>query len=154
MAGQCFGGSIRVISLDHKARRADRGIKNSGACQISIHGNGFGQLGTTLCFNDEKYPDGPQSTHSVDDLSGEDAQETVLFGVDGVHDEIELTAAHATELRGVLEKYVVNGRRLRGTSGSRGERIAPLGREETQKIREWAKANGYSPSARGRIGQG
>jgi hypothetical protein len=88
----------------------------------------------------------------IDDLSGEDADGTVRFSLDGADYEIDLTAAHAAELRGMLEKYVAQGRRLRGTSGSRG-RTVPTGREETRKIRDWAKAHGYNPSARGRISQ-
>jgi hypothetical protein len=89
----------------------------------------------------------------IDDLSGEEAQETVQFGVEGIEYEIDLSAGHATELRGLFEKYVVHGRRLRGTSGSRGAKTPPIGREETPKIREWARANGYNPSARGQISQ-
>ncbi|MET3923822.1 Lsr2 family protein [Arthrobacter sp. UYEF20] len=89
----------------------------------------------------------------IDDLSGEEAQETVRFGVDGAEYEIDLSAGHATELRGLFEQYVAHGRRLRGTSGTSGAKTAPIGREETRKIREWAHANGYNPSARGQISQ-
>jgi hypothetical protein len=89
----------------------------------------------------------------IDDLSGEDADGTVRFSIDGVDYEIDLTADHASELRGVLEKYVAHARRLRGAPDRRGARTAPAGREETQKIRDWAKAHGYNPSARGRISQ-
>jgi hypothetical protein len=87
----------------------------------------------------------------IDDLSGEDADGTVRFSVDGADYEIDLTADHAAELRGVLEKYVAHGRRLRGTPGSRDARTAPTGRDETQRIRDWARAHGYKTSARGRI---
>jgi hypothetical protein len=89
----------------------------------------------------------------IDDLSGEDADGTVRFSVDGADYEIDLTADHASELRGVLEKYAAHGRRLRGTADRRGARSVPAGRDETQKIRDWAKAHGYNPSARGRISQ-
>ncbi|WP_211881686.1 histone-like nucleoid-structuring protein Lsr2 [Pseudarthrobacter albicanus] len=89
----------------------------------------------------------------IDDLSGENADGTVRFSVDGADYEIDLTADHATELRGVLEKYIAHARRLRGTPDRRGTRTAPTGREETQRIRDWAKAHGYNPSARGRISQ-
>jgi hypothetical protein len=89
----------------------------------------------------------------IDDLSGEDADGTVRFSVDGADYEIDLTADHASELRGALEKYAAHGRRLRGKVDRRGARTAPTGREETQRIRDWAKAHGYNPSARGRINQ-
>ncbi|MGY2747544.1 histone-like nucleoid-structuring protein Lsr2 [Arthrobacter sp. UYCu723] len=88
----------------------------------------------------------------IDDLSGEEAQETVRFGVDGAEYEIDLSAGHATELRGLFEQYVAHGRRLRGTSGTPGAKTATIGREETQKIREWAHANGYNPALQGSRG--
>jgi hypothetical protein len=89
----------------------------------------------------------------IDDLSGEDADGTVRFSIDGADYEIDLTADHAAELRGALEKYVTHGRRLRGTPESRGARSSPTGREATRRIRDWAKAHGYTPNARGRISQ-
>jgi hypothetical protein len=89
----------------------------------------------------------------IDDLSGEDADESIRFSLEGADYEIDLTADHATELRGILEKYVAHARRLRGTPSSPAARTAPTGRDETQRIRDWAKANGYNPSARGRISQ-
>lgn len=89
----------------------------------------------------------------IDDLSGEDAQETVRFSLDGADYEIDLTAGNAAELREALARFVSAGRRARGAAGSRRGSSAPIGREETQKIREWALANGYSPSSRGRISQ-
>jgi hypothetical protein len=84
----------------------------------------------------------------IDDLSGQDADETIRFSLDSADHEIDLTADHATELRGILEKYVAHARRLRGTPSSPGARAAPTGRDETQRIRDRAKANGYNPSAR------
>jgi hypothetical protein len=89
----------------------------------------------------------------IDDLSGQDADGTIRFSVDGADYEIDLTADHAAELRGMLEKYVAHGRRLRGAPGSRGARSGPTRRDETQRIRDWAKAHGYNPSSRGRISQ-
>ncbi len=89
----------------------------------------------------------------IDDLSGADADETVRFSLDGAGYDIDLTAAHAAELRGALGKYAAQGRRLRGMPGIRTVRAASAGREETRRIRDWANANGYDPSARGRIRQ-
>jgi hypothetical protein len=89
----------------------------------------------------------------IDDLSGQDADETIRFSVDGADYEIDLTADHATELRGTLEKYVAHARGLRGTPDRRGARTTPTGREETRRIRDWARAHGYNPSARGRFSQ-
>ncbi|WP_436059422.1 Lsr2 family DNA-binding protein [Arthrobacter sp. LjRoot78] len=51
----------------------------------------------------------------------------------------------------MLESFVSHGQRVRSTSGSRSAKTRSTGREETQKIREWAMGNGYSPNSRGRI---
>lgn len=55
--------------------------------------------------------------------------------------------------REALARFVSHGRRVRSVARIRRGRTAPSGREETQKIREWALANGYNPSTRGRISQ-
>lgn len=89
----------------------------------------------------------------IDDISGEDAQETLRFSLDGVDYEIDLAEENATELRKTLEPFVAHGRRVRGSSARQGGRAATSSREKTQQIREWAEANGYNPSARGRISQ-
>jgi hypothetical protein len=89
----------------------------------------------------------------IDDVSGEEAQETVRFSLDGVDYEIDLTEGHAVELRGALDRFVAHGRRARGASVNRPGTRGPVNREEVRKIREWALANGHNPSARGRISQ-
>lgn len=89
----------------------------------------------------------------IDDLSGEDAQETIRFSLDGTNYEIDLSADNAAELRGTLERYAAKGRRLRGSTGPRTGRAPSMSRDETQKIRKWAAENGYNPSPRGRISQ-
>ena len=87
----------------------------------------------------------------IDDLSGEEAQETVRFAIDGAQHEIDLTAAHAAELRNQFARYVAHGRRLPGGSARRSSRPAAAGREENQKIRQWAQNSGFNPSSRGAI---
>ena len=88
----------------------------------------------------------------IDDLTGEEAQETVKLTLDGAHYEIDLTAEHAAELREKLSPYTSAGRRLRGGSSGRSARRETSPRsDDSRKIREWAIANGYQPSARGRI---
>lgn len=90
----------------------------------------------------------------VDDLTGDDAQETVKFSLDGTQYEIDLTSEHAAELREKLSPYLSSGRRLRGGAASRGARRETAPRsDDSRKIREWAIANGFTPSARGRISQ-
>ena len=85
----------------------------------------------------------------LDDITGEEAAETIIFGLDGVLYEIDLTAQNAQQLRDALGAYVEKGRKVRGRSGARRSKTSA--RDETQRIREWAEKNGYSPSSRGRI---
>lgn len=88
--------------------------------------------------------------HLIDDLTGEDAEETVTFGLDGTMYEIDLAAANAAQLREHLGPYLDKGRKVGGRS--RGQRRpSASNRDETHRIREWAEANGYQPSSRGRI---
>jgi hypothetical protein len=89
----------------------------------------------------------------IDDISGEDAEETIRFSIDGANFEIDLSADNAADLRDTLKAYAAKGRRLRSPSGTRSGRSSATGREETQTIRNWAAENGYNPSPRGRISQ-
>ncbi|MDP9220626.1 MAG: Lsr2 family protein [Actinomycetota bacterium] len=88
----------------------------------------------------------------TDDLDGKKADETVSFAVDGVGYEIDLSARNAKALRSALADYITAGRRTR-TSAARGRAGSPTRRdkEQTQAIREWARASGYPISDRGRI---
>jgi hypothetical protein len=89
----------------------------------------------------------------VDDIDGGSADETVTFGLDGVTYEIDLTAAHATELRDALAQWVGHARKVGGRTTNRS--AAPRGRRpssgDAQAIREWAKEHGHQVSERGRI---
>lgn len=86
----------------------------------------------------------------IDDINGEEADETVTFGIDGTTYEIDLTAENAAQLREKLSLYLEKSRKSRSRSGTQ-QRSKPSGREDTQRIRLWAKENGYETSARGRI---
>ena len=87
----------------------------------------------------------------LDDITGEEAAETVTFALDGFSYEIDLTADNAHQLRDELSIYLDKGRKVRGRSGSSQQRPKTSSRDETQRIREWAEKNGYNPSSRGRI---
>lgn len=89
----------------------------------------------------------------LDDITGEEAAETITFGLDGVAYEIDLTAQNARQLRDELAVYVEKGRKVRGRPGVQRKSKTTSGRDETRRIREWAEKNGYSPSSRGRISQ-
>lgn len=83
----------------------------------------------------------------VDDLDGGDATETVGFALDGVAYEIDLNAAHASELRAAFSPYVEAGRR----TTSRKSAARPRTAGDVPKIRAWALDNGHDVSSRGRI---
>ncbi|MHA7218165.1 histone-like nucleoid-structuring protein Lsr2 [Arthrobacter sp. MDT1-48-3] len=92
----------------------------------------------------------------VDDLSGEEAQETVRFALDGTNYEIDLTEQNANALRSALSGYVDKGRKAGSGKQSAGSPKASSSRskrEDTQQIRQWAQENGFNPSSRGRITQ-
>ncbi|UFU07178.1 histone-like nucleoid-structuring protein Lsr2 [Ruania halotolerans] len=88
----------------------------------------------------------------IDDIDGSDAEETVTFGLDGVTYEIDLNAKNAAKLRDDLASWVGAGRRSGGRkSTGRKAGGARSGSSDAQKIREWAKQNGYKVSERGRV---
>jgi len=92
----------------------------------------------------------------VDDIDGGTADETVTFALDGVSYEIDLTTAHAAELRDALGTWVgharkVGGRSSSGRSSSGGGTSRPRRSSDAGAVRTWAKENGYEVSERGRI---
>ncbi len=92
----------------------------------------------------------------VDDLDGTSSEDvsTVLFGLDGVSYEIDLSEANAEKLRESLAEFVESARRTGGRI-KRGTRPGQAGKSsnsgEAGQIREWALANGYELAGRGRI---
>ncbi|KXK59932.1 nucleoid-associated protein Lsr2 [Micromonospora rosaria] len=101
----------------------------------------------------------------IDDLDGGDADETVRFVLDGVQYEIDLSAAHAQQLRDAFAPYtahgtkvggggIANGRAARsGTTAGHSRGRASTDREQNKAIRDWAKKAGKDISDRGRIPQ-
>ena len=91
----------------------------------------------------------------VDDITGEDGTEenpveTVLFGLNGVDYEIDLSQDNAKGLRDGLALYIEKGRKI---PSARRRSSAPTRRRssKTSSIRAWARDNGYSVGDRGRI---
>ena len=89
----------------------------------------------------------------VDDLDGSHAEGTVRFGLDGAYYQIDLSAAHAEALRGVLAPYARAGRKITGSARrtGRGPGKAPANGFSTNEVRDWAKANGVEIKDRGRV---
>lgn len=94
-------------------------------------------------------------TFYVSDLSGEDLGsegQPIKFGWLGVDYEIDLSQAEADEFAEVMDKYLKVARRIGGRRQT-GARQSTGGRNDLNKIREWARANGHKVSDRGRIAQ-
>ncbi len=86
-----------------------------------------------------------------DDIDGGPADETVLFTLDGTKYEIDLSAKNAAALRDALAPFIGHARKVGGGRGRRRGPRAGRGGGDTAAIREWARANGFKISDRGRI---
>jgi len=92
-----------------------------------------------------------------DDLDGSEAAETVEFGIDGYLYNIDLSAAHADELRDRLTAYREFGTRLgrysvRNAAPATVKRVSNQGdKERNLDIRRWAEENHLPIKARGKI---
>lgn len=84
----------------------------------------------------------------IDDIDGSGADETVLFGLDGKEYTIDLNAKNAQKLRDALAPFVGHADKVTGRGASRRGRAAGTNASE---IREWARANGFDVSERGRV---
>jgi hypothetical protein len=91
----------------------------------------------------------------IDDLSGDKADETVTFGLDGAVFDIDLSANNAGILRDILGDYVNVGRKVTKLTPSAARRNTTAStrqsRDQTAAIREWARKTGHVVSDRGRI---
>jgi Lsr2 len=92
----------------------------------------------------------------TDDLDGSAADETLRLALDGTEYEIDLTKAHANQLRDALKPYVKAARKADGSrvgrrGGTGNRRPTPRDRDQVKVIRDWAKQQGMKVSARGRI---
>jgi hypothetical protein len=90
----------------------------------------------------------------IDDISGQPADETVTFALDGVQYEIDLTTKNAAKLRSAIAPFVAAGTKV-GRGGVTAHRRGPArnDRQVNQAIREWAQGKGIAVSDRGRIKQ-
>ena len=91
-------------------------------------------------------------TRYIDDLDGTDLGETantLSFAFDGKDYSIDLSDENAETFRQAIAPYIEAGRRVTGTR-AKTARSRPVG-SNTKAVREWARANGYDVSDRGRI---
>jgi hypothetical protein len=88
----------------------------------------------------------------VDDIDGSEASETISFAVDGVTYEIDLSENNAAELREAFARWIGHARKSGGrrTTSKRSASGSASG-PDSGVLREWARANGYKVSDRGRV---
>lgn len=91
----------------------------------------------------------------IDDLDETTIEDggTQTFALNGTTYEIDLTSANLDKLRDALEPFIAAGRRVRRTPTHRTSSSHAAGRstDDLGAIREWARANGYTVSDRGRV---
>ena len=91
-------------------------------------------------------------TRYTDDLDETDLGETantLSFAFDGKDYSIDLSDENAESFRQAIAPYIEAGRRVTGTRTKTAR--ARSGGSNTKAVREWARANGYDVSDRGRI---
>lgn len=91
-------------------------------------------------------------TRYTDDLDGTDLGETantLSFAFDGKDYTIDLSDENAETFRQAIAPYIEAGRRVTGTRTKTTRTRSTSG--NTKAVREWARANGYDVSDRGRI---
>jgi len=89
------------------------------------------------------------SIELVDDLDGSLATETIKFGLDNTHYDVDLSDKNAARLRNTLASFVAAGRRTGGRQVARSTTKKTPG--STTGVRAWAAVNGHKVSSRGRI---
>ncbi|MFD3464822.1 Lsr2 family protein [Streptomyces sp. NPDC058682] len=87
----------------------------------------------------------------TDDLDGSEADETIVFGLDGKTYEIDLSTAHAAELRELLAPFLGGGRKVSGGRATVRRMGSGKSSEDAAAIRAWAKDQGYEVNDRGRV---
>ena len=89
----------------------------------------------------------------IDDIDGGNASATVQFAYAGKSYEIDLNKRNAKKFDELMKPWVTAGRRVVAKSGTARKSTTASDPDYLAKVRAWAKENGYSASARGRIAQ-
>lgn len=97
-----------------------------------------------------------QKVHIVleDDIDGGEASETIAFALDGTSYEIDLNKKNAEALRNALAPYIGHGRKQSASAAARRGRrpgSASNSRHSAREVRDWARANGFKVTDRGRV---
>lgn len=86
----------------------------------------------------------------IDDVDGTEGARPVEFSIGGEAYSIDLTAENEAAFRELLQPYIDKAEKVGRRRAGRTSSAAPKG-ASNPKIREWARANGYKVSDRGRI---
>ena len=100
----------------------------------------------------------------TDDLDGGKAAETVSFGLDGAHYEIDLSAKNAKTLRKAFAEFAEAGRHIKVSAlvagaarparkNATANSPVRTDKGELAAIRAWAAENSIEVAARGRISE-
>ena len=87
----------------------------------------------------------------TDDFTGEEAEETIHFAVEGAEYEIDLSKAHAQGFRAAIEPYMHAGRKTGSRRTRRSGSAGASDGDQTKAIRDWAKSQKMQVSDRGRV---
>ncbi|WP_134065719.1 histone-like nucleoid-structuring protein Lsr2 [Mycobacteroides salmoniphilum] len=88
----------------------------------------------------------------IDDLDGvARADETVEFELDGVRYHIDLSSENAERLRDELSVWIGRARRTQLLEHHGQRRRTIIDRRRSEAIRDWARRNGHTVAAHGRI---
>ena len=91
----------------------------------------------------------------IDDLTGEESEDVtnVQFSVAGTDFEIDLNDKNHAEFMNALAPYMNNARRIKRSRKGKGGagRASVSSNEDTARIREWARENGFEVNDRGRV---
>ncbi len=87
-----------------------------------------------------------------DDLDGSANASAVTFTYDGTEYTIDLSTKNKTAFDKMMKSYIAAGTKVVGHRGSPRKSARSAGkRVDLSAIREWAAANGYAVSTRGRV---
>lgn len=88
-------------------------------------------------------------TQLLDDITGQNADETISFSLDGVEYEIDVNKKNAVALRKAFAPFQDVARRVGGRRAPAMKKVASG--VDNKAVRAWAASNGIELSERGRI---
>jgi hypothetical protein len=87
-----------------------------------------------------------------DDIDGGEASETLNFAFDGKSYAIDLSSKNADKFRDAIAPFVGAARREGSIAKPFGRKTSASTDVDPKAVRAWARSNGHSINARGRVG--